>query len=287
MAMVTKAAPSDEDLNELRERALHIRRTVIEMLGRSGSGHPGGSLSAADLMAALFLRVLRIDAQNPAWEDRDRFILSKGHAAPVLYAALAEAGLLAREELWTHRKLGSRLQGHPSHRDLPWVEVSTGSLGQGLSAGIGMALAARLDRRPSRVFVLLGDGELDEGQVWEAALSAARWQLGNLIAIIDANGFQLDGAVEDILPLGDIAQKWNAFGWQVCEMDGHDMSQVVAALCWATGIHRSDRDPSRPAAIIARTTKGRGVSFMEANNDYHAKPLTEDEVRRALAELEG
>ncbi|MDI3298897.1 MAG: transketolase [Bacillota bacterium] len=293
------------DVDLLRRRALALRRDVIRMLEEAGSGHPGGSLSAADIVAALYFGVLRHDPQRPAWPDRDRFILSKGHAVPVLYAALAEAGYFPREELRTLRRIDSRLQGHPSHRDLPAVEVSTGSLGQGLSVGLGMALAGRLDGRDYRVFVLLGDGELQEGQVWEAALSAPRWRLENLVAVVDYNRLQLDGPVDEILPLEPLAAKWRQFGWDVAEIDGHDMVQVLRALLWAArregrveegAAGEGSRDglgplperrPGRPAVLIAHTVKGKGVSFMEGNNEFHGRAPTPEEAARALAELGG
>lgn len=292
------------DVDLLRRRAQTLRRDVIRMLEEAGSGHPGGSLSAADLVAALYFGVLRHDPERPDWPDRDRFILSKGHAVPVLYAALAEAGYFPREELGTLRRIDSRLQGHPSHRDLPAVEASTGSLGQGLSIGLGMALAGRLDGRDYRVFVLLGDGELQEGQVWEAALSAPRWQLENLVAIVDSNGLQLDGPVGEILPLEPLAEKWRQFGWDVVEIDGHDMAQVLRALLWAARrgsagaeergraapdgrLPLPERRAGRPAAVVARTVKGKGVSFMEGNNDFHGRAPTHEEAARALAELGG
>ncbi len=264
---------------QLRERATRMRRDIIEMLTESASGHPGGSLSAVELVAALYFGgYLRYDPKKPTWPGRDRFILSKGHGVPVQYAALAEAGFFPRAELMTLRKIDSRLQGHPVLGTAPGIEASTGSLGQGLSIGLGMALAAGLDHADWRVFVLLGDGECQEGQVWEAALNAGFHQPANLVAIVDYNRFQLDGALADILDLEPFAAKWQAMRWQVKEIDGHDLNQVLAGLDWAVA-------QRRPAVLIAHTIKGKGVSFMEGNNAYHGVAPTEEEEVRALAEL--
>lgn len=264
---------------QLRERATRMRRDIIEMLTESASGHPGGSLSAVELVAALYFGgYLHYDPRNPQSAARDRFILSKGHGVPVQYAALAEAGFFPRSELMTLRKIDSRLQGHPVLGTAPGIEASTGSLGQGLSIGLGMALAGALDHADWRVFVLLGDGECEEGQVWEAALSAGFHQPKNLVAIVDHNRFQLDGAVADILDLEPFAAKWQAMRWQVKEIDGHDLNQVLDGLDWAVA-------QRRPAVLIAHTIKGKGVSFMEGNNAYHGVAPTEEEEVRALAEL--
>jgi len=264
---------------QLRERASRMRRDIIEMLTESASGHPGGSLSAVELVAALYFGgYLRYDPRHPGWPARDRFILSKGHGVPVQYAALAEAGFLPRAELMTLRKIDGRLQGHPVLGTAPGIEASTGSLGQGLSIGLGMALAAGLDDADWRVFVLLGDGECQEGQVWEAALAAGFHQPSNLVAIVDYNRFQLDGAVADILDLEPFAAKWQAMRWQVREIDGHDLDQVLDGLDWAVA-------QRRPACLIAHTIKGKGVSFMEGNNAYHGVAPTAEEEVRALAEL--
>jgi transketolase len=266
---------------ELRGIANRLRCDVIKMLGAAGSGHPGGSLSAADIVTALFFRVLRQNQANPTWPDRDRFILSKGHAVPILYAALAERGFIPKEWLARLRRINSPLQGHPSVKDLPAVEASTGSLGQGLSIGLGMALAARLDSRDYRVYVLIGDGESEEGQVWEAAMAAAHYKADNLTAILDQNRFQLDGSTAEIMDPAPQADKWRAFGWHVIEIDGHDMDQVVHALETASAMQ------GKPAIIIANTVKGKGVSFMENNNEYHGKAPTAEQVELALAELGG
>jgi len=264
---------------ELAEKARVIRRHIIEMLGEAGSGHPGGSLSAADIVTALYFKEMRLDPTRPDWPDRDRFVLSKGHAAPVLYAALAERGYFPTEELATLRKLGSRLQGHPDMKKLPGVEISTGSLGQGLSVANGMALAARLDGRDYRVYALLGDGEIQEGQVWEAAMAAAYYALENLAVFIDYNGLQIDGPVNEVLAPEPVPEKWRAFGWHVVEIDGHDFRQILAAL--AEGRHTR----GQPTAIVARTVKGKGVSFMENRVDWHGVAPKGDQIVQALKEL--
>ena len=264
----------------MREKAKTLRRHIIRMTARAGSGHPGGSLSSAEIVAALFFNHLRHDPRYPRWPDRDRFILSKGHAAPLLYAALAEAGYLPVEELMTLRQLNSRLQGHADVTATPGVEVSTGSLGQGLSIGVGMALAARLDRRDYRVYVLLGDGECEEGQVWEAAMSAAHFKADNLVAIIDRNRQQIDGWTHEVMDTEPMDEKWRAFGWHAIEVDGHDLDQILGALDEARTVE------GKPTVIVARTTKGKGVSFMENNLDFHGRAPTPDEEERALRELE-
>lgn len=245
----------------------------------AGSGHPGGSLSAVEIVGALYLRVLHHDPSDPAWPDRDRFILSKAHCVPVLYAYLAECGYLPEEELKTFRKLNSRLQGHSKAWSVPGVEMSGGSLGQGLSYSIGQCLAARLDGRDYHVYCLLGDGELDEGQVWEAAMAAAHHRVGNLTAIIDRNGIQNDGFVRDIMETDPLPEKWRAFGWNVQEVDGHDVHAVIEAL------QRSRSNGGGPEVIIAHTIKGKGVSFMENEPKYHGIAPTPEEVELALKEL--
>ena len=249
------------------------------MVHAGASGHPGGSLSAVEILAGLFLRTMRHDPANAAWPDRDRFILSKAHCVPVLYAFLAECGYISFEELMTFRHLNSRLQGHSKAGSVPGVEMSGGSLGQGLSYSIGQCLAARLDKRDYHVYCLLGDGEQDEGQVWEAAMAAAHHGLGNLTAIIDRNGVQNDGFVDDIMRLEPLADKWRGFGWQVQEVDGHDAGAVIDALQIAK---QSDGCPS---LIIARTVKGKGVSFMEHNAAWHGKAPNDAERAQALAEI--
>lgn len=259
------------------------------MLTAAGSGHPGGSLSAADILATIYFGdILRYRPDQPDWPGRDRFILSKGHAAPVLYATLARAGYFPLDELATLRQLGSRLQGHPDMRKLPGVEVSTGSLGQGLSISSGFALGLAEAWReaecpapgPQRVFTLLGDGELDEGQVWEAAMFAAARHLDNLVAIVDNNGLQIDGHLEEVLDLGDISAKFEAFGWQVFSCDGNDVGQVHAALLEAIAT------TAKPAVVLAHTIKGKGVSFMEDQCGWHGKAPSQEQCAKACQELE-
>ena len=266
-------------LEELAATAKKLRRHVITMIGKAGSGHPGGSLSAADIITSLYFKVLRHDPANPRWAERDRFILSKGHAAPILYAALAERGYFPGEELATLRTLGSCLQGHCDMTATRGVEMSSGSLGQGLSFGIGIALAGRLDARDYRVYVLLGDGECDEGQVWEAAMASAHFKLDNLVAIVDHNELQIDGWNRDVMNLEPLPEKWKAFGWHTIEVNGHDLSQLIAAF------DEAKRVRGKPTAIIAHTIKGKGVSFMENNVDFHGKAPTPAEMEKALEEL--
>ena len=266
-------------LEEMAATAKKLRRHVITMIGKAGSGHPGGSLSAAEIITALYFKVLRHDPANPRWAERDRFILSKGHAAPILYAALAERGYFPGEELATLRTLGSCLQGHCDMTATRGVEMSSGSLGQGLSFGIGIALAGRLDARDYRVYVLLGDGECDEGQVWEAAMASAHFKLDNLVAIVDHNELQIDGWNRDVMNLEPLPEKWKAFGWHTIEVNGHDLSQLIAAF------DEAKRVRGKPTAIIAHTIKGKGVSFMENNVDFHGKAPTPAEMEKALEEL--
>jgi len=265
---------------KLKQMAKKLRRHVITMTATAGSGHPGGSLSAADIIAALYFRVLRHDPQDPRRPDRDRFILSKGHAAPVLYAALAEAGYFPVAELATLRRLDSRLQGHTDRKFTPGVEMSAGSLGMGLSFAVGMALAAKLDAKAYRTYVLLSDGECQEGQTWEAVLSAAQFKLDNVVAIVDFNSIQLSGWTRDIMNLEPFAQKWQAFGWHVIDIDGHDFDQILGAFSGA------GKTKAKPTIIIARTIKGKGVSFMENSVAFHGKAPTWEEAERALKELQ-
>ena len=261
------------------EYAAAMRREIIRMLAAAGSGHPGGSLSATDIMAVLFNEELRIDPGSPRNPGRDRFVLSKGHAAPALYAALALKGFLPVSELTDLRKLGSRLQGHPDANKLPGVDVSTGSLGQGLSMACGMALAAKLDGRDYRVFALTGDGEQQEGQIWEAAMLAAHYKLNNLIAFLDHNHLQIDGQIENVLSPEPLADKWRAFGWQVLEIDGHDIDAIRAA------VDRAKTVADRPVMIIAETVKGKGVSFMENQASWHGSAPNAEQAAQALREL--
>ncbi len=266
-------------ISELEDIARKLRRHVITMIAAAGSGHPGGSLSAADIVTALYFDIMKYDPANPHWPDRDRFILSKGHAAPVLYAALAECGYFPLDWLTTLRKTGTCLQGHTDSTLTPGVDVSAGSLGQGLSIGIGMALAARLDNRDYRTYVLLGDGECDEGQVWEAAMFAPNYQLDNLTAIVDFNTLQLDGFTGDIMNLEPFMAKWTAFMWEVIEINGHDILQIIDAIQQAKAVK------GRPTVIVAHTIKGKGVSFMENNVDWHGRAPNKSETEIALREL--
>src|SRR3989338_4099935 len=257
-----------------------MRRDIIKMLGLAGSGHPGGSLSAIDILTALYFHFLKHDPKNPKWPDRDRLIFSKGHGCPALYAALAHAGYFGNEMLLTLRQLGSPLQGHPDMRRVPGIEASTGSLGQGLSIGIGCALAARFDKKDFLTYVYMSDGELDEGQTWEGAAFAAHHKLTNLILILDYNKFQLSGTTKEILDMEPITDKFRAFGWEIRDMDGHDLEDVCEKIQWA----RSASGP-RPRALLAHTVKGKGVSFMENNNHFHGVAPTKDETGKALKEL--
>ncbi|KAB3534176.1 transketolase [Alkaliphilus pronyensis] len=265
----------------LKEKATSIRKNIIKMLTESGSGHPGGSLSAADIMTVLYFHVMKTDPQNPAWEDRDRFVLSKGHGAPVLYGTLVEKGFFPEEELFNLRKINSMLQGHPDMKGTPGVEMSTGSLGQGFSASCGMALANKLDKRDSRVYTLLGDGELQEGLVWEAAMAAAHFKLNNLTAIVDYNGLQIDGPNDEVMAINCIAGKFKAFNWHVIECDGHDLNKLIEAFEEAKSI------TDKPTVLIAKTIKGKGVSFMENQVGWHGNAPKKEEAEEALKELGG
>ena len=271
----------DYTIEELEKKAGVLRLDIIEATSAAGSGHPGGSLSSADLMAALFFKIMRHDPNDPAWEDRDRFILSKGHAAPVLYAALAESGYFPKEELKSLRKIGSCLQGHPVRGKLPGVEMSTGSLGQGLSMACGIALAGKMDGKDHRVFCLLGDGELQSGQNWEAAMFARHYSLNNLIAFVDRNHLQITGCTEDALSLDPLPEKWRAFGWNVIIADGHNMIHIVEACS------KAKQSEINPTVIILNTVKGKGVSFMEDNCEFHGKTCKPAERKQAVKELEG
>lgn len=269
------------NLEELKSMAGDIRVDIVKMVAEAGSGHPGGSLSAADIMCALYFGgVLKHDAENPKAEDRDCFLLSKGHAAPALYATLAEAGYFPKEELATLRKLHSRLQGHPDCRKLPGVEASTGSLGQGLSIAAGMALGLKLNGSESSVFTLMGDGECQEGQVWEAAMFAAHKGLDNLVAIVDHNHLQIDGRIETVCSPEDLGDKFRSFGWQVFQCDGNDMESILATLESA-----KESRSGKPCVIVAETTKGKGVSFMEDQAGWHGKAPNAEQTEQALAEL--
>jgi transketolase len=267
------------DIPTLTEIARKVRIDIVQMLHESGSGHPGGSLSATDLLVGLFFGTMNLDPQQPFWPGRDRFVLSKGHGAPAYYAVLAHLGYFPRKELLTLRQFESCLQGHPDCRCTPGVEVCTGSLGQGLSLANGMALANRLDSSPARVYVMLGDGELQEGQVWEAAMTAAHYKLDNLTAIIDNNRLQIDGFVSEIMNIEPLAAKWLAFGWHAIEIDGHDMDAILQAL------DEADRLKSMPSVIVASTIKGKGVSIFENKAQYHGVAPTTEELAIALRDL--
>ncbi len=270
--------------HELEELSSHFRVQIIEMLTEAKSGHPGGSLSAIDLVTALWFSEMRgVKSAKELAADRDRFVLSKGHAVPALYAVLAKKGFIEESELMTLRKTGSRLQGHPDRVRMPIVEASTGSLGQGLSVAQGLALGLKLDGKKSRVFCLLGDGEIQEGQIWEAAMSAPKFGLSNLCAILDANGGQIDGPVSQVMPLEPLADKWRAFGWNVIEIDGHDMAQILKA--YETARTEQDQGSMKPTFILARTVKGKGVSFMENQIGWHGVVPKADEAKRAIDEI--
>jgi transketolase len=269
-----------KNLQELQAVAKIVRRHIVEMIGAAKSGHPGGSLSSVEILVTLYYDVLRHDPANPEWPERDRFILSKGHAAPVLYAVMAECGYAPVAELTTLRKLGSPFQGHPDKRFFPALEASTGSLGQGLSLALGMGAAARLDGASWRTYVVLGDGECQEGQIWEAAMYGAFHRSDNVCAIVDYNKIQLDGFVKDIMEVEPFAGKWRAFGWHVIELDGHDIAALQRGFAEAAAMK------GQPSVIIAHTIKGKGVSFMENNPKFHGVAPTTAEVELALKELQ-
>jgi transketolase len=271
---------SNEEVVRLKLLANTIRKDILKMVYAAKAGHPGGSLSATDIVTVLYFHFMRVEPKNPDWENRDRFILSKGHACPVLYAALAEKGYFPRKELLTLRQIDGRLQGHPDMKKTPGVDMTSGSLGQGLSAGVGMALGLKLDSKYSRVYVLLSDGELNEGQIWEAAMAAAKYKLDNMIAIVDFNRLQLDGWCNDVMPIEPLADKWQAFGWEVFEANGHDIRSIVGT------IDRAQQVRGRPSVIIAHTVKGKGVSFMENECDWHGKAPNKKQFEQAMGELD-
>lgn len=266
---------------ELELMAKNIRMDIIRAVHAAGSGHPGGSLSAADIVTALYFREMNIDPANPKMGQRDKFILSKGHAGPVQYAALAEKGFFPKEDLLTLRKLGSKLQGHPDMKKVPGVEMSTGSLGQGFSVSVGMALANRLDESQGRIYVLLGDGELQEGIVWEAAMAAAHYGLDNLTAIVDWNGLQIDGKNDDVISVSPVDEKFKSFGWNVICIDGHNFDEIIGAF------NKARNTSGKPTVIVAKTIKGKGVSFMEDNAGWHGKAPSDEEAKKAVEELGG
>ena len=268
-------------VQELEQMAVTIRCDIINMIHKANAGHPGGSLSAADIVTALYFRLMRIDPENPDWPDRDRFILSKGHACPVWYAALAERGYFDKKHLGTLRRLNSILQGHADMAKTPGVDMTVGSLGQGFSAGIGMALSGKLRHKDYHVWVIVGDGESQEGSIWEAAISAPKWKLDNLTVILDKNGLQNDTFVDEVMPVDPMPEKWRAFNWNVIEIDGHDMQQVVDAL------EEAKATKGIPTVIIAQTVKGKGVSFMEGVPKWHGSAPCDEEAIQALQDIRG
>lgn len=274
--------PQDREslIKELEQKAILIRRDVVQMMYNAGGGHIGGSLSATDILTALYFHIMRINPENPHRKERDRLVLSKGHAAATLYAAMAEKGYFPRDLLFdSFISAKGILQEHPDMRKVPGVDMSSGSLGQGLSVGVGMALGAKLKRYDFRVFVVLGDGEVQEGQIWEAAMAASHYRLSNLIAIMDYNKLQVNGFISSLMAIEPIREKWKAFGWYALEVDGHNMKEIVEALETATKIKE------KPSIIIAHAIKGKGVSFMENKFEWHAKPMSEEEKNQALEEL--
>ncbi len=271
----------DISVKELKNQCTELKKKVISMIYKAQSGHPGGSLSAADFVTALYFREMNIDPKNPHWEDRDRCILSKGHVCPIQYAALATLGYFPEEVLDTLRKEGSILQGHPDMKKCPGIDISTGSLGQGMACGVGMALAGKRDGKDYRVFVVLGDGECQEGEIWEAAQTANKYQLDNVVAFVDNNNLQIDGTCDEVMPNIDLGKKFAAFGWEVYEIDGHDMEQIVATL---DKIREAKN--GKPKCIFAHTVKGKGVSFMENQCGWHGVAPNEEEYKQAMAELD-
>jgi len=269
------------DIMDLKEIARNIRVDIINMLEKSQSGHPGGSLSAVEILTTLYFKEMKVDIKNPRWEGRDRFVLSKGHASPVLYSTLAEKGFFSKEELNNFRKLGSILQGHPDMKDIPGVDMTTGSLGQGLAAANGMALAGKLDNKDYRVYALIGDGESQEGLIWEAAMLAAHYKLDNLTVFLDYNGLQIDGPNNEIMNIDPIDDKFRAFGWHILTINGHSFDEILNAIDEAKNIK------NKPTMIIAHTHKGKGISFMEDKVGWHGKAPSAEEASKALEELGG
>jgi len=270
-----------EEIKKLNDIARDIRRDIVKTIGSAQVGHIGGSLSAVDILTVLYFHILRIDPHNPQWEERDRFILSKGHGAAALYSTLAKRGYFSSKLLDTFGKINSRLQVHPDMHKVPGIEISTGALGQGLSVAIGMALGAKLEHKDIRVYVLIGDGESQEGQIWEGAMSAAHYKLSNLTAILDYNRVQLLGPVSEVMEVSPLADKWRTFGWEVIEVDGHNISQIIESL------EKTKKIKNKPSIIIAHTIKGKGVSFMEGKASWHGKAPNKEEMEKALKELEG
>ena len=270
-----------KNVEELKSIAKTVRKDIVSMLTESRSGHPGGSLSSADILTTLYFGEMNIDPENPKDENRDRFVLSKGHAAPVLYSVLARRGYFPVEELNTLRKIGSRLQGHPSMKCLPGVDMSTGSLGQGISSAVGMALAGKIDNKEYRVYALLGDGELEEGQVWEAAMAAAHYKLDNLTAFVDFNGLQIDCDITKVMNPSPIDKKFEAFGWNVLVIDGHNIEEIQDA------VEKAKSFKGKPTVVVCNTVKGKGVSFMENQASWHGTAPSKEQCEQALAEIGG
>ena len=269
---------TEKDVERLEEQAVQLRRDIVEMIHAAKAGHPGGSLSAVDMITALYFHVMRIDPQNPRWEDRDRFVLSKGHACPALYAALARRGFFDPKHLTTLRQYHSILQGHPDMNKTPGIDISSGSLGNGLAIGVGMAMSGRLHHQDYMTYVMLGDGEVQEGMVWEAAMAAHHHDLGNLVAIVDCNGVQINGWVNEIMTVEPLADKWRAFGWNVVEVNGHNMKDLLTVLHTAKTMRH-------PTVILLRTVKGRGVSFMEDDCKWHGNSPSDEELVQAILEI--
>lgn len=269
---------TEKDVERLEEQAVQPRRDIVEMIHAAKAGHPGGSLSAVDMITALYFHVMRIDPQNPRWEDRDRFVLSKGHACPALYAALARRGFFDPKHLTTLRQYHSILQGHPDMNKTPGIDISSGSLGNGLAIGVGMAMSGRLHHQDYMTYVMLGDGEVQEGMVWEAAMAAHHHDLGNLVAIVDCNGVQINGWVNEIMTVEPLADKWRAFGWNVVEVNGHNMKDLLTVLHTAKTMRH-------PTVILMRTVKGRGVSFMEDDCKWHGNSPSDEELVQAILEI--
>lgn len=270
----------NQELKQLEKRAVAVRKHIIEEVYNASSGHPGGSLSCTDIMTVLYFHEMRVDPDRPLWADRDRFVLSKGHCAPALYAVLAEKGFFPKEELVKFRSAESYLEGHPSMRYVPGVDMSTGSLGQGISAAVGMAMAGKLDKKDYRVYSVLGDGETQEGQVWEACMAAAHYKLDNLTAFLDHNGLQIDGKITDVMSPECVIEKFKAFGWNVISIDGHDLSQIIDA------INKAKEFKGAPTMIIAETVKGKGVSFMENQAGWHGTAPNKEQRDKAIEELD-
>lgn len=269
-------------ISELKQIAIELRKSAVTMIYEAQSGHPGGALSAADIVTALYFKEMNIDPKNPKWEDRDRFVLSKGHVCPILYAALGKLGYFPKEYLHKLRQEGSILQGHPDMKKCPGIDISTGSLGQGLSCAVGMAIAGKRDHKDYRVFAMVGDGECDEGQIWEAVMTGYKYNLDNLVVFVDNNRLQLDGTCEEVMPNIDLGKRFEAFGYEVFYIDGHNMEEIVATLDKIRASHNG-----LPKAVIANTIKGRGVSFMENQVGWHGVAPNDEQYKQAMEELEG